>query len=444
MLLLPCLANAQSALPEPELASQASAPAVKYRLSLAECMDLAVKNNQEIKIKKYDIEKILAQKIEATKRYVPVVKYKYNLAPVPRDIDNPFDAIAKGDISVLNSIKIEAGAPITTFGRIEMAKYMSELGVDLAGLQQKQKTNDVLLNVYKLYNGLLLARELSELGEQALDALDKSIKDLEQDENTDQIQILKIKVVLYEVQRQMSEASMKEHLALATLKVQLGLADDVDFDIKKQTLTRETFGYHDFDAILAVVQTERPEYQLLDKGIELRLGEIQVAKKEFRPKLLWGAFADYGFAPGITGDADENEFTNPFNFKRAGFGVELNGELDFRKLQSKLEVAQVQYLKSTAEKRAALSALELDLKKDFEDLQQNRYLLTRCDEEKRTARQIVFLTKSNLDIGLGDAKDYYEALQSYLLLDARSFQAIFDYNNTVATLKMKMGQLHKM
>ena len=126
-----------------------------FRLNLEECIELAIKNNEQIKAKHYDIEKVLAQKIEATKRYIPVLKYKYNLAPVPQDIDNPFDSIAKGDLSVLNSIKIEVGAPVTTFGRLSLLKQMANLGVDLSRFNKKKKADEVVLNVYKLYQGIL-------------------------------------------------------------------------------------------------------------------------------------------------------------------------------------------------------------------------------------------------------------------------------------------------
>lgn len=414
----------------------------KFRLSLEECIDRAVHNNEEIKAMHYDIEKVLAQKIEATKRYVPVIKYKYNLAPVPRNIDNPIDSLSEGNLSVFNSIKVEMGVPITTFGRIEILQEMADLGVDLSTFNQRKKTDQVVLDVYKLYQGILLARQLKSLGYEALDAIQKNVKALEKDEAPDQIQLLKLKVVLYEVQRQVSEAQVKELLALATLKVQMGLEDDVDFDIKARSLKRERLAYGSFEDILAKAKENRPEYKLIQKGLELKQKEIDLAKKEYWPTLGVGAFFEGGYSPAIEGDEGSNDFTNPFNYTRAGIGFELKGELDFRKIKSKIEVANAGYLKSIGEKRAAFRGLELDLRQAYQDLNQHKYLLSRSDEEQKAARQIVFLIKSNLDIGLGEKKDYYEALQSYLVLQARGFESVFKHNIAVATLKMKMGELY--
>lgn len=421
---------------------RAEDPGVPYfRLNLDECVNLAVQNNEQLKAQRYDVEHVLARKIEATKRYVPVLKYQYRFAPVPRDLDNPFDALMSGDVSVLNSIRLELGAPISTFGRISIAKQMADLGVDLAGLQGQQKSDEIALNVYKLYQGVVLARELKALGSQAMDALEQNISALEKEETTDQIQILKLKVILYEVQRRVNEARMKETLAMSTLKLQMGLEDDVNFDIRTSSLRKERFKRRSFESVLAEAESYRPEYKLLEKGLQLRLKEIDLAKREYYPKLAWGGFFDYGYAPGIRGE-DQNEFVNPFNYTRAGVGIELSNTLDFRKIKSKIEQAEATYLKTIGQKRAANRGLELDLKKAYMDLKQFEYLLSRAEEEKKAARQIVFLTKSNMDIGLGESKDYYEALQSYMVFQARTFEAIFNYNNAVATLKQKMGKLY--
>lgn len=413
-----------------------------YRLSLEQCINLALKNNEEIKAAHHDIAIIAAKKIEATKRYLPVFKYKYRIGPVPKDLDNPTQSFFDGKVSLFNSFKLEVGAPISTFGRIKIAQYLADLGVDLKKLEAKKKSDEIILTVYKLYNGILLARELRSLVMQGLDAVEKKIKELEKDENTDQIQILKLKVILYEAERKLNEAITKEALALATLKVQMGLEQEVDFDIKDKSLKLAKFKMRSFEDILKDAKNYRPEYKLLKKGVQARLLKYDLEKREYLPTLGIGGYGEYAVTPGIYGDEDSNDFTNPFNFKRAAIGFELSGTLDFRKTKSKIKQAKAEYLKMIAQKRAAFKGLEIDLKKAYTDLKSNRYLLTRAEKDKKAARQIVFLTKSNLDIGLGDKKDYLDALQSYLLFQGRAFESIFNYNNAVATLRLKMGQLY--
>lgn len=412
-----------------------------YRLSLQECFEMAVKNNEEIKAAYYDVQTIVAKKIEATKRYVPVVNYKYRVGPVPRDLDNPLQSLAEGDLSVFNSFRVEAGAPITTFGRLEIAQTLADLGIELKTLEKYKKEDEILLNIYKLYNGILLARELKGVINEGLEAVYNKVQELEKEETTDQLEILKLKVILYEAERRYQEAISKEQIALTTLKVLLGLEDAVNFDIKSKSLQKVGFRVRSFEYFLEQSKDNRPEFELLQKGVLAKKKKWELEKKEYYPKLGWGGFAELGVTPGLKGEEDDNDFVNPFNYTRGGLGLELSGTLDFRKTKARIEEAKADYLKTIHQKRAGTRGLELDLKKSYLELKQNLFLLSRAESDKKAARQIVFLTKSNLDLGLGDRKDYLDALQSYLVFQGRAYEAIFNYNNAVATLKAKMGTL---
>jgi hypothetical protein len=172
-----------------------------YRLNLEQCFEIALTNNEEIKAAEHDVEIIVAKKIEATKRYVPVTNYKYRAGPAPRDVDDMLESVGNFDLSVFQSFKIETGAPVSTFGRLKIAKTLADMGVDLKTLEMQKKADEILLNIYKLYNGVLLARELKGLLQQGLDAIQSKIGDLEKEESADQIEILKLKVLLYEAER---------------------------------------------------------------------------------------------------------------------------------------------------------------------------------------------------------------------------------------------------
>jgi outer membrane protein TolC len=415
-----------------------------YRLNLQECIELALRNNEDIKAASYDILESIAKKIEPTKRYVPVIEYKYRVAPVPQDVDDPLESFfVHQDISVFNSISLEAGIPVTTFGQLTLYQQLADIGIDASQLQQQRTASDVVLDIYKLYQGILLAQEIERLGQRGIDAIQKNIEELEKKETTDQLQILKLKVALYQVEKELDDAIKKKVIAHAALKFRLGLEQDVDLRLKSNTLAHEHFPRKSFEELLDVSKVERPEFSLLQCQVDAKAKEIEIAKTKFYPKLILGGFFEYGYAPGITGDEDESDYSNPFNFAKGGVGFELrSGSLDIRKQLSELEQAKAKHLKSIADKRSKYSQLELDLRNSWLDLEQKRKLLWRAEEEEKSARQIVFLTKSNYDIGIGEKKDYLEALQSFLLIQAAVLRNVYDYNVAVATVKNKMGVLY--
>ncbi len=87
--------------------------------------------------------------------------------------------------------------------------------------------------------------------------------------------------------------------------------------------------------------------------------------------------------------------------------------------------------------------MDLEIRKNYGDVQEAASLMRKSEEEKKAARQLVFLTKSNLDIGIGDRKDYLDGLQSYLVFQGRSFEAVYNYNVAVSSLKQKIGILYQ-
>ncbi|MBI4411079.1 MAG: TolC family protein [Deltaproteobacteria bacterium] len=416
----------------------------RYRLSFDECVRLALKNNDQIRAADYDIELSNNKMKEAHPRGIPVVKYEHRIAPVPKDVDNAASSFFGGDISVFNSFKLEVGSALTTFGKISTAQNLAQLGIDASWFQKQKTTDDVIFKIYQVYQGILLGRELLDLAEEAQNAIEGKIEELQKERAIDQLGILKMKVALFEVQRKVEEGQKKIELGLMALKIQSGLEMDVDLDIKGGGLTPVSFNLSPFEAYLDDSRDRRPEYQLLDKGIQAKEKQVKLAKLDRAPNLGVGGFFDIGRAPGVTGDEDESTFTNPFNFTKAGVGLQLKGEFDYVKTNAKIKQAKADLLKTIYQKRAAVHGLEIDLKEAYLKIKEAHSLMNKAEEEKKVARQMVFLTKSNLDIGLGERKDYLDALQSYLVFQGRQYESIYNYNVAVFELKKKTGKLSGM
>ena len=187
-------------------------------------------------------------------------------------------------------------------------------------------------------------------------------------------------------------------------------------------------------------RNNRPEYQLLERGIEAKEKQVKLAKLERAPNLGVGGFFDIGRAPGVVGE-DQSTFTNPFNFTKAGIGLQLKGEFDYVKTNARIKQAKADLLKTIYQKRTAVHGLQIDLQESYLKIKEAQNLMQKAEEEKKVARQMVFLTKSNLDIGIGERKDYLDALQSYLVFQGRQYESVYNYNVAVFELKKKTGEL---
>lgn len=410
-------------------------------LDYGECVRLALENNDEIRAADQEIELSTGKMAETRRRGIPAIHYQYRVAPVPEDIDNAAGSFFDGDITVFNSLKLEMGSPLSTFGKIETAQELARLGIDASWFKRQKKVEDIVFKMYQVYQGILLARELLSLASQAQDAIGGKIGELEGESTIDQLQILKLKVALYEVERKVEEAKKREKLALLALMVQMGIEGDVDFNIKDRTLNPVSFKLRSIDYYLERSKKHRAEYKLLEAGMRAKEGQLKIEKLNAVPNLGIGGFFDIGRAPHVRGGEDETSFTNPFNYTKAGIGLELKGELDFVRLRAKVKQAQADLLKVIYEKRAAIKGLEIDIQKSYFDVGEAESLMQKASREKKAARQMVFLTKSNLEIGLGEKKDYLDALQSYLVFQGREYESRYNFNVAVFGLLQKTGSL---
>lgn len=411
-------------------------------LNFEQCVELALKNNDEIHAAEQGYYKSQAQLKQASPHHIPVIEYKHRLGPAPGNLDDPWESLFTGDITVFNNTRVELGAPITTFGKIKTAQELAQIGIKASWFEKSKKEDEVIHKIYEIYQGVLLARELLALGSDAKNTLNDRIQSLEKKEVKDQIEILKLKVALFEVERRVEEAKTKENLALVAIKLQMGLELDVDFNIASKALLPRAYRLKNLESYIEQSQENRPEYQLLELGVQAGEKKLKLEKLEYVPNLGYGGFVDIGRAPGVSGTEDENDFTDPFNFNKGGLGIELEGKFDFVKTSSKIKQAEADLLKIIYQKRAAMRGLELDVRKTYLDVLSSKRLMQKAAEEKKVAKQLVFLTKSNIDIGVGTKKEYVEALQSYLIFQGREYESIYNYNVAISALLLKTGQLN--
>lgn len=406
-------------------------------LNFEQCVDLALKNNDEIHAAEQSYYKSQAQLKQASPHHIPIIEYKHRIGPIPSNLDDVFESISEGEVTVFNNTEIKLGAPLTTFGKIKTAQELAQIGIKASWFEKTKKEDEVIHKIYEIYQGILLARELLALGSDAKKTLNDRIESLEKKEIKDQIEILKLKVALFEVERRVEEALTKEKLAVAALKLQMGLELDVDFNIASKSLLPRNYQLKSLDSYVEQAQENRPEYQLLELGVQATGKKLKLEKLEYVPNLGYGGFFKIGRAPGLTGD-DENDFV----FTKGGLGIELEGKFDFIKTSSKIKQAEADFLKVIYQKRAAIRGLELDIRKTYLDVLSSKRLMQKAAEEKKIANQLVFLTKSNIDIGIGTKKEYTESLQSYLIFQGREFESIYNYNVAISALLLKTGQLN--
>ena len=175
----------------------------KTRLSVQDCIEMALENNIELKNSQMEIDKARATKNEARAEYFPTVSAQ----AVAFDALNPMLTFGIEDIDnaqlrqllytlyaeyganmgldkeysfVQNGVMLNAMAtePIYAGGRIRNGNKLAKLGIEAAELQEKVKENEVRLQTEQLYWQIVALQDkitTLDLLDRLLDTLDKDL-----------------------------------------------------------------------------------------------------------------------------------------------------------------------------------------------------------------------------------------------------------------------------
>jgi outer membrane protein TolC len=411
-------------------------------LGLDDCVRMAVERNERLIAAGYDIEAAKGQLLESKAQFWPVIEYQYRIAPVPNDVSDAFNKFFEGENTLFNSIHVGIGMPITTFGQLRVARDMAEGGVEAARIKHEAVKNDTIYQVKKIYYGIQLANETMKLLQDAVDKMDKKVRDDDEREvkEMDPYDKLQLKMFREEMAKRLDE--MKQNLSLAYdgLRLQLDLDPDTPINIDSNQLRPMLRELAEEEKFFDEAGHQVTDSKLLDIGVETKRKQYKLEKMKLLPHAGFGFFVDVGRTTGyVSGVKLTDDFNNPFNYTRAGFGLQLGGTLDFHGATAKIRKARAEYFKASFEKEIARKGLSLDLKKSYLEAERLKRELIRAKQSESMAEQMVFLTKMNIDTGIGDEQKYADSLKALLLTRGQYFKSVFDFNMAMADLEKKIG-----
>lgn len=289
-----------------------------HRLSVTDCIDLALQNNITLKNNQLEIEKAKATKNEARAEYFPTVSAQAlafdALNPMLsfgiEDIDNAlvrqtlynlyaqYGALlglkkeytfAQNGV-VLNAMAIE---PVFAGGRIYHGNQLAKLGIEAAEYQARIQEDEIQLQTESLYWQIVSLQEkittLDQL-DRLLDTLDKDLKGAIEAGlmmPTDQY-----KVTLKKNESQLNRKKLNDGITL----LKMALAQTIGMDWQTMELT-DTLGVESHpssyyqEAPIAVAR--RNESHLLDLSLQAEKLKKKMTLGEALPSLLVGGSVNY-------------------------------------------------------------------------------------------------------------------------------------------------------
>lgn len=290
----------------------------EIRLSVQDCIDMALENNIELKNSQMEIDKARATKNEARAEYFPTVSAQ----AVGFDAMNPMLTFGIEDIDnaqlrqILYTLYAEYGAnlgldkeysfiqngvmlnamatePVYAGGRIRNGNKLARLGIEAAALQEKVKEDEVRLQTEQLYWQIVALQEkvtTLDMLDQLLDTLDKDLAGAVEAGLAMPTDQFKLRVKQNE--SQLNRKKLNDGITLLKMALAQTIGADWQTMMLTDTLgleTEPTAYYHVANEAVA----SRNESHLLDLSLRAEDLKKKMTLGEALPSLLVGGSASY-------------------------------------------------------------------------------------------------------------------------------------------------------
>lgn len=413
-------------------------------LTLEDSRSRALSNSSAINEKMIGLDEARAKR-EEIKYYEILPKLEFEgFGTTPPDEGS--DIFGIDGVGLLFKSEIEFAQPLFTFGKISSSKKAAEANIEVKAAEVEEQTAQILLEVEKTYYGILLAKELLFILEDArgnvVKARNKIETQLEQGSTSvKQTDLFKVDVFSYEVEKSYQEVATGMDQATAYLKFLTGTAAPVRLSIADEYLDPIVFEIDSMSAYVTTAFANRAEVKQLRSGLVARKNLIDFQKSDYYPQLfLTGKYIYSRFPSG----SDLNVFVknlNEGNAFAAGLGVKLN--LNFGQTYYKTLQSQLAYKKLKEKERLLVDGLPVEVEKAYLDMTKTKTVLGKSEEAMVSTKGWMNAASINFDLGTGSIKDLIDAYKQNSKIRAEYFGNIYQFNLAVLKLRQKIGMLQE-
>jgi outer membrane protein TolC len=398
-------------------------------------------------------EEFAARQLEAKWAVLPRFDVTSVLAPVPTiraDVENPesndtsdVDLLTEifGDTNPYLKVDLRVTQPITTFGKIDLARELAAVGVDSAAIEVEKAQLEARFHAFRAYRAAQWYVEVDALLREAEGRLRRARERLEEEVDvgvpTARTDLRKL---IISMPRFAGLRAKADEVGLAARSaVQVGLGSTEPFRVEAFPEAVALEGIPSVDAVLAYALEHRPDARLLDTAVAARDLEADIGWRALAPDLFAGGTLSLAWAPSVTPDLSGPFVYDPFNKFGIGFFVGLKWDPDlFRRIaQGRRLDAQTRTVR--LQREAGLQGIRIDVDAAYREALGKARVADSYREAYRAADAWLKQVWFQFDQGLAEYSDIEDPLKQYYETAGARLQAILEFEIALADLALKCG-----
>lgn len=445
---VPATSAAQSA---PDTAASARAEqgvnARREPLTLDEALSLAEERAPTLAIARSETETAILRRFQAKMERVPQITLTAAAGPGPIGVDRVrADGSVEEEIRFIGGITLGGEArivvPVSTFGKVKLAKELAEMGIDAAELAEDVARLEARYEAYRAFTGLQwfyrMAPVIAEVEGRMAQAKEMLEDRLDDGDFTARTSLRQLTIFSAEIVKMRGDLNQVGFLAQQAMRLVLGLPEDTPVTEFEELQLRSD----DLPAVATLVeyaQQHRPDYRRLQIAVDAADQAVRLQRRMGTPNAFFQARGGVIYTPTVDGAPGFTVIQNRFNDLNGEIMLGLRWDIQPGRQRAAVLLAEQRAQTVRAQQQGAVVGLELQIREAHMNAQQQLELVIAQNDARRAAEAWLNTRALQFDQGLASFEDLVDPLKAYYESLAAYFEALLRYKLHVANLGMLVG-----
>ena len=418
------------------------------QMNLKQCLERALSVSPDIEQAILEVEKLEAGLSQAKfASIVPRLQWTGILGPAPGiagDIEN-VETIRSdlSSIGLFSQTKFELVQPLYTFGKLSNTRKAAKFGLEAGEAAVELKKAKIVLQVKKLFFGLLLASRLHEIvleSEIKVGNARKLVTQMieEDSEVVGQNDLLRIDVFEYETRKNKTKVETSIKMSKAALMKLLEIDRSTDFEIIYPDIIDYGVVLEGLSIYIKKAKNRRYDLKQLQAGVVVRRALMKVSKSDFYPQIALAGTLQWGIAPHRP-ELDNPFLKDEFNFFRGGAVITLKQNFNFGLTRAKYLTRRAELESLISKQSQAMNVIELEVEKTYRQVIDALSNMKDSDRAFRSAKAWLTSAKMGFDVN-GDITELLNAHTAYARMQEEYERSIFGLQVSLSELDYVTGE----
>jgi len=344
---------------------------------------------------------------------------------------------------VFTRTEVRLVQPVWDFGKISAGVEAGEAGA--AAMREKQAGTraEIEMNVRRAYWALKAAREALDALEEGTGYLDDAQTKVEKDlaegkGNFTVTDKLRLRTARADLETRKLEARKIAEVAKGGLRALIGPDAPADLDIDDEAMEPQEVKPRPITYYEEQARWGRPEVRALNYAVKAKRALADLERRKAFPDLVLIGSAAYAYA-GDVDDPQNAYYNHYFKSSYAALAAALRMQLDLGPKLARTDRLRAEAEEMDYRRADALGGILFEVHRAYAEMTEAAGRVAALDKGFKAGKAWISAVAQNLAVGLGEARDFTDALTQFFTMRLRYLQAVADLNIAAAGLARATG-----